>query len=45
MTKKEFLQELKEVLAQELTLKETEYHIAYYKDYIESQIRGGSTEE
>lgn len=45
MLKKEFLEELKRSLSSALSKEEIEQHLEYYKDYIESQVRAGKTEE
>lgn len=45
MSKQEFLDSLRRSLSGGLEAQEVNEHIRYYSDYIDSQIRGGSSEE
>lgn len=45
MTKKDFLDELKSALSSRVSAQETAEHLAYYEDYINTQVRMGRTEE
>lgn len=44
MTKREFLEELKEVLSEQLPQNQVAEHVSYYKNYIEEHQRSGSSE-
>lgn len=44
MTKREFLEELKEVLSEQLPSNQVAEHVSYYMNYIEEQKRSGSSE-
>ena len=45
MTKREFLEELKEVLSEQLPQNQVAEHVSYYMNYIEEQKQNGSSEE
>ena len=45
MTKREFLEELKEVLSEQLPQNQVAEHVSYYMNYIEEQKQSGSSEE
>lgn len=45
MTKREFLEELKEVLSEQLPQNQVAEHVSYYMNYIEEQKQNESSEE
>lgn len=45
MSKEEFLNGLQMSLREELPQGKVLYHVRYYQDYIEAQVRGGRTED
>lgn len=45
MTKREFLEELKDALSEQLPQNEVAEHVSYYMNYIEEQKRSGSSED
>ena len=45
MTKREFLEELKEALSEQLPQNQVAEHVSYYMNYIEERKRSGSSEE
>ena len=45
MTKREFLEELKEVLSEQLPPNQVAEHVTYYMNYIEERKRSGSSED
>ena len=45
MTKQEFLDELRKVLARELDSRAVADNVQYYKDYIETAVKNGNSEE
>ena len=45
MTKREFLEELKEALSEQLPQNQVAEHVSYYMNYIEKRKRSGSSED
>ena len=45
MTKREFLEELKEALSEQLPQNQVAEHVSYYMNYIEERKRSGSSED
>ena len=45
MTKREFLEELKEALSEQLSQNQVAEHVSYYMNYIEERKRSGSSED
>lgn len=45
MTKREFLEELKDALSEQLPQNQVAEHVSYYMNYIEKRKRSGSSED
>lgn len=45
MSKNEFLKKLEEALENDLSVEQANYHVGYYREYIEEEVRKGRKEE